>query len=101
MLLTGDLTSTQETYMKDLKHYTLLKVGHHGSKYSSSEDFLRAIKPKIGILSSGKGNRYGHPTPEVMERLEAIGCKYIRTDESGGISVVSDGEDLEIESFLD
>ncbi|MCR5430246.1 MAG: DNA internalization-related competence protein ComEC/Rec2 [Eubacterium sp.] len=100
MLLTGDLTSTQETYLKDLKQYTLLKVGHHGSKYSSSEEFLNAIKPKIGILSSGKGNRYGHPTPEVMKRLEVIGCKYIRTDESGGISVVSDGKDLEIETYI-
>ena len=101
MLLTGDLTSTQETYMKDLKQYTLLKVGHHGSKYSSSEDFLRAIKPKIGILSSGKGNRYGHPTPEVMKRLRDIGCKYIRTDKSGGISIVSDGENIELETFLE
>ncbi len=101
MLLTGDLTSAQETYMKNLKQYTLLKVGHHGSKYSSSEEFLSAVKPRIGILSSGKGNRYGHPTPEVMERLEAVGCKYIRTDESGGISVVSNGEDLEIETYLD
>ena len=100
MLLTGDLTSTQETYMKDLKQYTLLKVGHHGSKYSSSEDFLRAVKPKIGILSSGKGNRYGHPTPEVIHRLESIGCKIIRTDESGGISIVSDGEKIEIDTFL-
>lgn len=100
MLLTGDLTSTQETYMKDLKQYTLLKVGHHGSKYSSSEDFLRAIMPKIGILSSGKGNRYGHPTPEVIHRLESIGCKTIRTDESGGISIVSYGENIEIDTFL-
>lgn len=100
MLLTGDLTSTQETYMKDLMHYTLLKVGHHGSKYSTSEDFLSAIEPKIGILSSGKGNRYGHPTPEVMKRLESIRCKYIRTDKSGGVSVVSDGVDLEIETYL-
>lgn len=100
MLLTGDLTSTQETYMKDLKQYTLLKVGHHGSKYSSSEDFLRAIMPKIGILSSGKGNRYGHPTPEVIHRLESIGCKIIRTDECGGISIVSYGENIEIDTFL-
>lgn len=100
MLLTGDLTSTQETYMKDLEQYTLLKVGHHGSKYSSSEDFLRAIMPKIGILSSGKGNRYGHPTPEVIHRLDSIGCKIIRTDESGGISIVSYGENIEIDTFL-
>lgn len=101
MLLTGDLTSSQETYMKNLKQYTLLKVGHHGSKYSSSEEFLSAIKPKIGILSAGKGNRYGHPTPEVMKRLDNTGCKYIRTDESGGISVVSNGDNLEIETYLD
>ncbi len=100
MLLTGDLTSTQETYIKGLKQYTVLKVGHHGSKYSSSEDFLRAVKPKIGILSSGKGNRYGHPTPEVIHRLDSIGCKIIRTDESGGISIVSYVEYIEIDTFL-
>ena len=100
MLLTGDLTSTQEKYINDVKQYTVLKVGHHGSKYSSSEEFLNAIKPKIGIISSGKGNRYGHPTPEVLKRLRDIGCKYIRTDEKGGISIISDGENVEVETFI-
>ena len=95
-LLTGDLTSVQEEQVEVPHKYTILKVGHHGSKYSSSEQFLNKVKPRIGILSSGKGNRYGHPTPEVMERLSKIGCRYIRTDRCGAISVSSDGNDIDL-----
>ena len=99
-LLTGDLTAVQEEHVEIPHKYTVLKVGHHGSKYSSSEEFLEKVKPKIGILSSGKGNRYGHPTPEVMERLRSIGCKYIRTDKNGAVSMSSDGSDTTIETYL-
>ena len=99
-LLTGDLTSIQEEHVEVPHKYSVLKVGHHGSKYSSSEEFLEKVNPKIGILSSGKGNRYGHPTPEVMERLRSIGCKNIRTDKSGAISICSDGNNIEIDEQL-
>ena len=100
-LLTGDLTSLQEEYLEVLHPYTVLKVGHHGSKYSSSEQFLNKVKPRIGILSSGKGNRYGHPTPEVMKRLSKIGCKYIRTDMNGSIYICCDGKNIDVEAFVD
>lgn len=96
MLLTGDLTSEfeGEVASRIKQKYNVLKVAHHGSKYSSSSDFLKSVSPGIGILSSGKGNRYGHPTPEVMERLKDIGCKYERTDISGGITIKSNGTNL-------
>ena len=99
-LLTGDLTSIQEEHIKVPHKYTVLKVGHHGSKYSSSEEFLEKVKPKIGILSSGKGNRYGHPTPKVMERLRRVNCKYLRTDKYGAITVNSNGNNTAIETYL-
>ena len=72
----------------------VLKVGHHGSKFSSSEEFLRAVKPALAVISVGKKNRYGHPTPEALERLQAAGARILRTDEDGDIEIVSDGERL-------
>lgn len=87
-LLTGDapikeekeLLSTAEDLSADI-----LKVAHHGSKYSTSEDFLARVKPKEAIISVGKNNRFGHPSPEILERLEKDKIKIIRTDESGDI----------------
>ena len=73
---------------------------HHGSYTGSLYPFLRTFMPDYVVISVGRGNRYGHPTPEVIHRLESIGCKIIRTDESGGISIVSYGENIEIDTFL-
>lgn len=103
MLLTGDLTSEVEPEVTQLidKPYTVLKVGHHGSKYSSTEEFLEKVSPTYSIISSGKGNRYGHPTKEVLERLEHIGSQYIRTDEKGGITITTNGHSAEIETTLE
>jgi len=67
-----------------------LKVGHHGSKYSSGLDLLEKIKPQAGVISVGK-NRFGHPTKEVLDRLDQVGAKVLRTDELGTIVMVSDG----------
>ena len=65
----------------------VLKVGHHGSKYSSSQAFLEAVRPRIAIISVGK-NRYGHPTPEVLDRLQKIGAEIHRTDREGTIEII-------------
>ena len=65
--------------------YTVLKVAHHGSAYSTSEEFLRQISPYYAVISCGAGNRYGHPHGETIERLEATGSKILRTDELGAI----------------
>lgn len=69
----------------------VLKVGHHGSKNSTNQLFLDKIKPKFSIISVGAKNRYGHPTSEVLEKLEALGAKILRTDLNGDIMVKSDG----------
>lgn len=70
----------------------ILKAGHHGSKTSSSEEFLKAVSPQAAIISAGRKNRYGHPHQEVLERLEKFGIKIFRTDLDGDIYLKSDGD---------
>ena len=97
VLLTGDIGSETEQVLVNFGsnlRSNVLKVGHHGSKYSSSEEFLRAVKPALAVISVGKKNRYGHPTQEALERLQVVGARILRTDESGDIEIVSDGERL-------
>lgn len=69
----------------------LLKAGHHGSKTSTSEEFLRATTPQVAVIPVGRRNRYGHPHQEVLERLVRFGIRAHRTDEEGDVTVVSDG----------
>ena len=75
----------------------VLKVAHHGSKYSSSADFLDAVGPKWAIISAGE-NSYGHPTQETLDRLAAAGALIWRTDRSGTVVVTSDGRVLDMET---
>lgn len=84
--LVGSLKST------DLKA-DVLKVAHHGSKYSTSELFLKNVNPKIAVIEVGKNN-YGHPTPEVLQKLERFGIKIFRTDINGDIRMVADKNNL-------
>ena len=72
----------------------LLKVGHHGSSTSSSEDFLSAVRPAYALISCGEDNSYGHPEQAVLDRLEAVGAEIYRTDRNGTIRVVCDGETI-------
>ncbi len=69
-----------------------LKVGHHGSKTSSSAAFLRAVKPELAFIEVGVKNRYGLPHPSIIERLENSGIKYYRTDINGTIDLMLDGK---------
>ena len=89
ILLTGDISKKIEEKIKDdiEENYTVLKVAHHGSNYSSSEKFLKKVNPKYSIISVGKNNSYGHPGNETMERLRKQGGVIYRTDEKGGITI--------------
>jgi beta-lactamase superfamily II metal-dependent hydrolase len=69
-----------------------LKVGHHGSKYATTEDFIRAVKPEAAIISNGEFNRYGHPAQAVLDRLKAANVKLYRTDLQGQIQITSTGQ---------
>lgn len=89
VLVTGDMKGSTERAL--LKKYPLpdveiLVVSHHGSRYSSDETFLAAIRPEAAIISVGD-NSYGHPAPETIERLEAVGAVVRRTDEEGTITI--------------
>ena len=75
----------------------VLKIAHHGSKTSSSEDFLKEVSPEIAVISVGKDNSYGHPTQGVLENLNKYGIKVLRTDELGDIKIISDGKTIKIE----
>ena len=99
MLLTGDISTREEQALIDrgvINPVDVLKVAHHGSKYSSSDDFLKLLTPKWALVSVGKANRYGHPSSDVLMRLDAVGAKILRTDESGEIELVSDGKTLQL-----
>lgn len=87
-LFTGDLPGEQESYLIDKKFELksdVLKVSHHGSKYSTSEKFLDAVVPKDAIISVGAHNTYGHPNQEIVDRLLYRGINILRTDKSGNI----------------
>ena len=94
ILLMGDLEASGELTLNclDLLDPTsIVKVGHHGSKSSSSQVFVDKTQPEFAILSVGKNNRYGHPVPEVMSRYDAVGSIILRTDLLGSIVLLSDG----------
>ncbi|MCM1991983.1 MBL fold metallo-hydrolase [Oceanirhabdus seepicola] len=76
----------------------VLKAGHHGSRSSSSNEFLKKVKPKYAIISCGKDNDYGHPHKEIIERYNKLGIKMLRTDKLGTIVCLSDGESIEFVS---
>ena len=76
-----------------------LKVGHHGSKTSTTEKFLDAVNPEVAFIEVGAKNRYGHPHPTVVQRLEERGIKYYRTDVGGTIELLLDGNNYNINEF--
>ncbi|MED0674834.1 DNA internalization-related competence protein ComEC/Rec2 [Aneurinibacillus thermoaerophilus] len=95
MLFTGDLEKDGEQRLlseANIGRVDVLKVGHHGSKSSTSENWVNYLKPKLSVISVGKKNRYGHPHREVIARLAALDSIILRTDICGAITVyVRDG----------
>ena len=97
MLFTGDVEAEgEEALVRKMQGQTcdILKVAHHGSKYSTTEKFLQVTKPKIALISVGENNSYGHPHAEVLERLKKYGCHIMQTQEEGAITLKSDGNSL-------
>ena len=76
----------------------VLKVGHHGSKTSSTQNFIMQVMPSIAIIQVGKDNSYNLPNQETIDKLNAVGTKIYRTDESGNILVTSDGSNIQVET---
>lgn len=97
-MFTGDATNTTEKKIlaKNLQS-DVLKVGHHGSQYSTSKNFLDKVNPKYAIISVGTGNVYDHPKDITLNKLKGI--EVHRTDKEGTIRVISDGKNIDIETF--
>jgi competence protein ComEC len=94
MLLTGDISADIERAVVPRltpARIRVLKVAHHGSRTSSSPALLESWRPQFAVISCGRGNRFGHPTPEVLHRLAAIGATILRTDLDGQIELETDG----------
>jgi competence protein ComEC len=105
MMLPGDAEKQAEKAIlgennEEALHADVLKVGHHGSKNSTMPGFLAAVRPRIAVISAGEDNPYGHPSPELLERLESAGIRILRTDRDGAIHVLTDGKNLEISCFV-
>lgn len=112
-LLTGDLEEDgerqclsycrqrkKEGSLPDISSVTVLKCGHHGSRFASSSSWLAEWSPKTAVLSVGKNNRYGHPAPETTERLEKQGCLIFDTRKSGEIEFITNGRKTRVKEFL-
>lgn len=102
MIFTGDIEEDSEAaiisggLLDPLEDYEILKVAHHGSSSSSTQDFLNAVMPLYSIISVGYGNDYDHPKPEVLDRLKAIGSDILRTDLNSKIEIFTDGHSFQV-----
>jgi competence protein ComEC len=103
MLFTGDAGSESERRFLaehvDL-HADVLKVGHHGSAYGSSPEFVAAVAPRYAIISVGRHNLFGHPAASTLATLQRFGARVYRTDENGAVTILSDGEGETVSSVL-
>lgn len=105
ILFTGDIEKSEENIVdkftaNELKS-TIIKVPHHGSKTSSSEEFIKVVNPKIALIGVGENNKFGHPNIEVLQRLEDINCKIYRTDKMGEIEIrINNKGELKIKKLL-
>ena len=99
-LFTGDTTSTVEKQIldKDIEA-DVLKVAHHGSKYSSSAHFLKKVNPKYAVIPCGEDNSYDHPNSITLKKLERMDVKIYRTDKNGTVIATSDGNDISFDTI--
>ena len=104
VLLTGDISAEVEREIVPLLTHAktrILKVAHHGSRTSSSTELLSAWRPQFALISAGRGNTFGHPAPEVLQRLEEVDAQVYRTDRDGQITLETDGFLVRVRTFRD
>ena len=97
-LFTGDAFKSIENKLIAKEVYLdsdVLKVGHHGSKTSTSQEFIEQVSPEIAVIQCGRNNRYGHPYPETLATLEKFDINILRTDIDGDIKITSNGKNIE------
>lgn len=105
-LLTGDAEAEEERWLLSHTDHALLradvmKLGHHGSKTSSTIPFVEAVQPRLGVISVGAGNSYGHPSPETLETFANGGIPLVRTDREGTFVVETDGREVHVRAGPD
>jgi len=103
ILLAGDISATVERSIASQltpARVRVLKVAHHGSRTSTSDILLNAWRPQITLISCGRGNTFGHPALEVLDRLKSIGAQVYRTDQDGEITLTTDGRDVSVRTFV-
>lgn len=103
MLLTGDVEGQgEESLYKEgeLPQCDVLKAAHHGSRDSTTAEFLKAAQPKVAVISAGVDNRYGHPHEETLERLREAGCSVYSTQENGTLTVRTDGQKVKLSGYV-
>jgi competence protein ComEC len=102
VLLTGDIgRAVERDIMARIPAAPLriLKIPHHGSLTSSAPEFVKAMRPKIAVVSAGRGNHFGHPVPEVLDRYAAVGAEIFRTDRDGAVTVDTNGWSIDVRTF--
>jgi competence protein ComEC len=103
MLFTGDAGAAAEARFlaqdADLR-CDVLKVGHHGSAYSSTPAFIEAVHPRFAVISVGPHNLFGHPAPSTIETLERFGADVYRTDETGATTITTNGRSIQLDIML-
>lgn len=106
MLFTGDIEEIAETeivkryYNSDMLKSTVLKVAHHGSKTSSTQEFLEVVKPRYALIGVGKNNNFGHPNDIIIKSLNDINCKIYRTDKHGEINIKVNVNNIKIKKYI-
>lgn len=95
-LFMGDAEKRSEKEIAEEIQADVLKVGHHGSDYSSGSDFLNDVSPDYAVISCGKGNKYGHPNKETLDKLKKIHAEILRTDRQGDIVITSNGSEISV-----
>ncbi|OGZ18279.1 MAG: hypothetical protein A2Z68_00590 [Candidatus Nealsonbacteria bacterium RBG_13_38_11] len=101
-LFTGDAFQLVEKQLIEKQVYLtsdILKVGHHGSKTSTSQEFIEKVSPEMAVISVGKDNKYGHPNQETLATLTKYGIRIFRTDEQGDIKIICNSKNYEVSSF--
>lgn len=101
-LFTGDIgMETEEKILPLLEHVDLLKTAHHGSGNSTGKEFLEKTSPDIAVISCSDSNRYGHPSPDTVNRLEQAGCQVEYTMKNGAVTVRTDGQKIWVSRFVE
>jgi competence protein ComEC len=100
VLLTGDIGASEErTILSHLPKVTVLKIPHHGSRFSTSQELLSTTAPQVAMISAGRRNPFGHPSPDVLERIKKNGALAASTSTLGSLRILTDGFKFELQHY--